>query len=323
MASVAAATMKAVRNERYGPAGDLRLLDVARPTIGNDQLLVRVHAASVNPLDWHLMRGEPYFVRFVMGFRGPKTGGIPGVDAAGTVEKVGADVTEFRPGDDVFGSCNGTFAEYTVGRERNFVAKPESLSFEQAAAIPGAGVTALQAVRDHGGVEAGQNVLINGAAGGVGTFAVQIAKSLGARVTGVCSRQNVELVRSIGADDTVDYTAADFTRTGPYDVIVDNVGNRSLRALRRALTPSGTLVVVGGSMLSKKLPAKVANRFVSEQLKTFIANVKKDDLVALKDLIETGDVRPVVGRTYELNEVPEAIRYVETGHARGKVVVTI
>ena len=323
MAALAATTMKAIRNERYGSAEDLRLLDVTRPTVGGDQVLVRVRAASVNPLDWHLMRGEPYFVRLMMGFRGPKTGGIPGVDAAGTVEAVGTSVTEFRPGDEVFGSCNGTFAEYTVGRERNFVLKPAALSFEQAAAIPGAGVTALQAVRDHGAVASGQEILINGAAGGVGTFAVQIAKSLDARVTGVCSTQNLELVRSIGADDTVDYTADDFTRRGPFDVIVDNVGNRSLRALRRALAPRGTLVVVGGGMFSKKLPAKVMNRFVPEQLDTFIANVKKADMVALKELIEGGQVTPVVGRTYELSDAPEAIRYVETGHARAKVVITV
>jgi NADPH:quinone reductase-like Zn-dependent oxidoreductase len=314
--------MKAIRNQNYGPADDLRLQDVDRPTIEDDQLLVRVQAASVNPYDWHMMRGEPRWARLIVGIRGPKGGGIPGVDAAGTVETVGANVTEFRPGDEVFGSTSGTFAEYTVGRERHFVEKPRNLSFEQAAAIPGAGVTALQAVRDHGAVEAAQHVLINGAAGGVGTFAVQIAKSLGAHVTGVCSTQNVALVRSLGADEVVDYTADDFTRSGPYDVIVDNVGNRSFRALRRALRPTGTLVVVGGG-LSKKGGAKMMNRFVEQRLVSFIATVRKAEMISLKELIEAGEVTPAIDRTYALSEAPEAIRYVETGHARAKVVITV
>jgi NADPH:quinone reductase-like Zn-dependent oxidoreductase len=314
--------MKAVRNQNYGPADDLRLQDVDRPTIEDDQLLVRVQAASVNPYDWHMMRGEPRWARLIVGIRGPKGGGIPGVDAAGTVETVGANVTEFRPGDEVFGSTSGTFAEYTVGRERHFVEKPRNLSFEQAAAIPGAGVTALQAVRDHGAVEAAQHVLINGAAGGVGTFAVQIAKSLGAHVTGVCSTQNVALVRSLGADEVVDYTADDFTRSGPYDVIVDNVGNRSFSALRRALRPTGTLVVVGGG-LSKKGGAKMMNRFVEQRLVSFIATVRKAEMISLKELIEAGEVTPAIDRTYALSEAPEAIRYVETGHARAKVVITV
>jgi NADPH:quinone reductase-like Zn-dependent oxidoreductase len=314
--------MKAVRNQNYGPADDLRLQDVDRPTIEDDQLLVRVQAASVNPYDWHMMRGEPRWARLIVGIRGPKGGGIPGVDAAGTVETVGANVTEFRPGDEVFGSTSATFAEYTVGRERHFVEKPRNLSFEQAAAIPGAGVTALQAVRDHGAVEAAQHVLINGAAGGVGTFAVQIAKSLGAHVTGVCSTQNVALVRSLGADEVVDYTADDFTRSGPYDVIVDNVGNRSFRALRRALRPTGTLVVVGGG-LSKKGGAKMMNRFVEQRLVSFIATVRKAEMISLKELIEAGEVTPAIDRTYALSEAPEAIRYVETGHARAKVVITV
>jgi len=315
-------TMKAVLNREYGPADDLRLQDVARPTIDDDQVLVRVRAASVNPFDWHLMRGEPRVVRLLVGLRRPKGGGIPGVDAAGTVEAVGANVTEFGPGDEVFGSCSATFAEYTIGSERNFVAKPENLSLEQAAAIPGAGVTALQAVRDHGAVEARQRVLINGAAGGVGTFAVQIAKSRGAHVTGVCSTPNLELVRSLGADEVVDYTAEDFTRRGRYDVIIDNVGNHSLRDLRRALAPTGTLVAVGGG-LSKKLRAKLLNRFVDQRLVTFIANVNKADMITLKELIEDGKVAPVIDRTYQLSEAPEAIRYVETGHARAKVIITV
>jgi NADPH:quinone reductase-like Zn-dependent oxidoreductase len=258
----------------------------------------------------------------MMGLRRQKGRGIPGGDAAGTVEAVGANVTEFGPGDEVFGSCNGAFAEYTVGRERNFVAKPKNLSVEQAAAIPCAGVTALQAVRDHGAVQAGQRVLVNGAGGGVGTFAVQIAKAFGAHVTGVCSTGSLELVRSLGADEVVDYTAEDFTRGDRYDVIIDNVGNRSLGALRGALTPAGTLVMVGGG-LSRKLRAKLLNRFVKQRLAGFIAKIVKADMLVLRELSEAGKVAPAVDRTYRLSEAAEAIRYVETGHARGKVVVTV
>jgi NADPH:quinone reductase-like Zn-dependent oxidoreductase len=321
--------MKAIVNARYGPPGDLRLEDVARPTPGDDQVLIRVRAASVNPYDWHMMRGEPYFVRLLVGLRAPQGSGIPGVDAAGIVEAAGASVTEFRPGDEVFGSCSGTLAEFTLARERNVAPKPENLALEEAAALPGAGVTALQAVRDHGAVAAGRRVLINGAAGGVGTFAVQIAKALGARVTGVCSTANVELVRSLGAEDVVDYTRDDFLRTGPYDVIVDNVGNRSLWALRRALSPTGTLVVVGGGGgrvlggLARKLWATQLDRFVHQRVVSFIARVGKADLLALKELVESGEVAPVIGRTYPLHEAPDAIRHLETGHARGKVIVSV
>src|SRR5262249_27486386 len=314
--------MKAIRNPKYGPAENLRLQDVVRPTIEDDQLLVRVKAASVNPYDWHMMRGVARWARLLIGIKGPEGGGIPGDDAAGIVETVGASVTEFRPGDEVFGSTSSTFAEYTVGRERNFVEKPSNLSFEQAAAIPGAGVTALLAVRDRGAVEAGQHVLINGAAGGVGTVAGQIAKSLAARVTPVCSPQNVKLVRSLGADDVVDYMTDDFTRRGPYGVIVDNVGNRSFRALRRALAPTGTLVVVGGG-IKKKGGAKVMNRFVDQRLVTFIATVRKAEMTTLKELIEAGKVTPAIDRTYALSDAPEAIPYVETGHARAKVVIAV
>jgi NADPH:quinone reductase-like Zn-dependent oxidoreductase len=328
--AMTAPTMKAIFNSEYGPPDDLRLCDVARPTIADDQVLVRIRAASVNPFDWHLMRGDPYLVRYFMGLRRPKGGCIPGGDAAGIVEAVGADVTEFAPGHEVVGSCRATFAEYAIGRERNFVAKPRLLGFEEAAAVPGAGVTALEAVRDHGAVKHGQRVLVNGAAGGVGTFAVQIAKALGAHVTGVCSTRNLELVRSLGADDVVDCTATDFTRGGPYDVIIDNVGNRSLWALRRALHPSGTLVAVaggrggrvfGGQM--RKLRVRRLDRFVTQRLVAFQGSIDKADLIALMQLIEAGKVRPVVDRTYPLSEAPEAIRYVETGHARAKVVVTV
>lgn len=314
--------MKAIRNPEYGPPEKLRLQDVERPVIEEDQLLVRVKAASVNPLDWHLVRGRPYFARLFVGVRRPKGSGIPGVDAAGIVEAVGARVTEFAPGDEVFGSCNGTFAEFAVGRERNFVAKPARLGFEEAAALPGAGATALQAVRDHGAVGSGQRVLVNGAAGGVGTFAVQIARSLGAHVTGVCSTSNVDLVRSLGADGVIDYSADDFTRTGPYDVIVDNVGNRTFRALRRTLAPRGTLVAVGGGM-SKKFEARMLDRFVEQRLVSFIASVKKADLVALKELVDAGAVTPAIGRTYPLADAADALAYVETRHARAKVVITV
>ena len=315
-------TMKAILNREYGPPDALRLEDVPRPTIGDDQLLVRVRAASVNPFDWHLMRGKPLFVRLLVGLRRPKGGGLLGVDVAGVVEAVGANVTEFGPGDEVFGSCSATFAEYTVGREDDFVAKPENLTLEEAAALPGAGATALQAVRDHGSVEAGQKVLVNGAAGGVGTFAVQIAKSLGAHVTGVCSTTNLEFVRSLGADEVVDYTVADFTHDLQYDVIIDNVGNRTLRTLRHALAPGGTVVAVGGGM-SRKLGTKLLGRFVEQRLVTFIAKVSKADMVVLKELSEAGKIVPAIGRTYPLSETPDAIRYVETRHARGKVVITV
>jgi NADPH:quinone reductase-like Zn-dependent oxidoreductase len=314
--------MKAILNREYGPPDALRLEDVPRPTIGDDQLLVRVWAASVNPFDWHLMRGKPLFVRLLVGLRRPKGGGLLGVDVAGVVEAVGANVTEFTPGDKVFGSSTATFAEYTVGHEQNFVPSPENLSLEEAAALPGAGATALQAVRDHGGVKAGQKVLVNGAAGGVGSFAVQIAKSLGAHVTGVCSTTNLEFVRSLGADEVVDYTVADFTHDLQYDVIIDNVGNRTLRTLRHALAPGGTVVAVGGGM-SRKLGTKLLARFVEQRLVTFIAKVSKADMVVLKELSEAGKIAPAIGRTYPLSETPDAIRYVETRHARGKVVITV
>jgi NADPH:quinone reductase-like Zn-dependent oxidoreductase len=332
MAAVTATTltMKAILNPEYGPPGELRLRDVPKPTNNVDELLVRVRAASVNPFDWHLMRGDPYLVRLLVGLRRPKGGGLLGVDVAGTVDAVGAHVTEFSPGDEVFGSCRATFAEYTIGREGKLVAKPANLSLEEAAALPGAGVTALQALRAHGGVEAGRRVLVNGAAGGVGTFAVQIAKALGAHVTAVCSTRNIELVRSLGAEDVIDYTTDDFTRGGSYDAIIDNVGNRSLSYLRRALVPNGTLVAVAGGQggrllggLTRKLRVKVLNRFVAERLVTFTASVNKDDLLVLKELVESGHVAPVIDRKYPLGEAAEAIRYVETGHARGKVVITM
>ena len=298
-------------------------------------MLVRVRAASVNPADWHLLRGEPYLVRLVFGLRRPRKI-VPGIDAAGLVEEVGAAVTEFRAGDEVFGGPGGAFAEYCRGGEKDFARKPAGLTFEQAAAVPIAGCTALQGLRDQGKLEPGQTVLVNGAAGGVGTFAVQIAKALGGDVTGVCSTRSVELVRSIGADHVLDYTVEDFARSGRrYDLILHVAGNRSLPDLRRALAPRGTLVLVGGGVgrdagsggllgpMAQSLRAVVLSPFVGQRLRMVAAKVRKEDLVALAELIEAGKVTPVVDRSYPLSEVPQALEYLEAGHARGKVVVTV
>jgi NADPH:quinone reductase-like Zn-dependent oxidoreductase len=327
---MAATMMKAIIQDRYGSPDNLELREIEKPAVGEDGVLVRVRAASVNPADWRPMRGKPYLLRLFVGLRKPKSS-LTGADVAGVVEAVGKDVTKFRPGDDVFGVCPGAFAEYGRGREKNLVPKPASITFEQAAAIPIAGVTALQALRDHGQLQPGQRVLINGAAGGVGTFAVQIAKALGGHVTGVTSGRNVEMVRSLGADQVIDYTQADFARAGErYDLVVDNVGNRALRHLRRALTPKGTLVVVGAKnstwmlrLFSLPIKAKLVSPFVGQRMIFFIAKIRADDLTFLSELIEAGKVSPVIDRTYPLSEVSEAIRYVETLHARAKVVITV
>jgi NADPH:quinone reductase-like Zn-dependent oxidoreductase len=322
--------MKAVRAPEYGPADRLRLLEIAKPVLEPDQILVRIRAASVNPFDWHLMRGDPYVVRLFLGLRRPKDGGRLGVDAAGVVEAVGAAVNEFRPGDEVFGSVDGAFAEYAMRYERHFVHKPANLGVEESAALPAAGVTALQAVRDHGAVAPGHRVLVNGASGGVGTFGVQIAKAHGAYVTGVCSTRNVDLVRSLGADVVLDYTKTDFLQAGPYDVILDNVGNRPLHKLARGLKPGGTLVAVAGGKggrllggMSRKFWAPRLNRLVKPRILTFTARVTKADMLALKQLVESGKVKPVIDRRYRLDEAPDAIRYVESGHARAKVLIVI
>ncbi len=324
-----AAVMKAIVQDRYGSPDVLELRDIDKPEIGDDGILVRVRAASVNAYDWHLMRGEPFPARMENGWRRPRSG-VRGVDLAGHVEAVGRNVTEFRPGDEVIGHRGGSFAEYVHGREQNFVAKPANVTFEQAAAVPVAGLTALQGLRDKGQLQPGQTVLINGASGGVGTFAVQIAKVLGGDVTGVCSTRNMELVRSLGADRVIDYTQEDFTRSGArYDLIFDIAGSRPLRACRRVLAPAGTLVVVGGPSgrwvrpIDRMALAVVLSRFGSGTMLPFLAKHSHPDLVILRDLLEAGKIAPVIDRTYPLHQAPDAVRYVEAGHARGKVVITL
>jgi NADPH:quinone reductase-like Zn-dependent oxidoreductase len=323
--------MKAVVRRCYGPAEVLRLEDIEKPTPKDDEVLVKVRAVAVNPLDWHYMTGTPYVMRIDSGFGRPKSERL-GVDFAGTVEAVGKSVTQFKPGDEVFGAKNGAFAEYVTVREsRGIVLKPAHISFEQAASAPVAAITALQGLRDKGRIRPGQKVLINGASGGVGTFAVQIAKSLGAEVTGVCSTRNVEMVRAIGADHVIDYTREDFTSSGQrYDVIFDNVGNHPLLAYRRVMTPEGVYVMVGGPKKNKWLgpllnavKAPLLAPFVSQEFAVLLAELTKEDLSVLGDLMAGGKVKPVIDRRYTLRETPEALRYLETQRARGKVVITL
>ena len=322
--------MKAIVQDRYGSADVLRLRDIDRPELGNDDVLVRVLAAGVDPGVWHLMTGLPYLVRLGFGLRAPKTP-VRGMDVAGRVEEVGENVTQFEVGDEVFGTCNGSFAEYARATEDKLALKPANLSFEQAAAVPVSACTALHALRDSGEVRAGQKVLIVGASGGVGTFAVQLAKAFGAQVTGVCSTTKLELVRSIGADQVIDYTRDDFSQMGErYDLILDIAGNRSLSLLRSALTPEGTLVIVGGEGggpwlggTDRQIRALILSPFVRHNLRNFISVENKEDLLVLKELIESGKVTPVINRTYPLREAPDAIRYLEDGHARGKVVIKV
>jgi NADPH:quinone reductase-like Zn-dependent oxidoreductase len=323
--------MQAIVRRCYGPADVLRLEDVARPSPANDEVLVRVRAAGINPLDWHYLTGTPYLVRFDSGLGRPTSDRL-GVDFAGTVTAVGRNVTGFRAGDEVFGSRWGAFAEYVAVREdRALVPKPTNMSFEQVAAVPVAAVTALQALRDKGRVRPGQKVLINGASGGVGTFAVQIAKSLGAEVTGVCSTRNVAMVRSLGADHVIDYTQEDFTRSGRrYDVILDAVGNHSLRDIRRALAPAGIHVLVGGPKddpwlgpLLGFMKAPLLSLFVDQQFVVLLAQMNAADLAVLHDLMQDGQVTPIIDRRYGLDEVPDALRYIETQRARGKVVIEV
>lgn len=324
--------MRAVVYTEYGPPEVLRLEEVEKPTPKDDEVLVKVHAAAANPLDWHLMRGTPFFVRFESGFPKPKNT-ILGADIAGRVEAVGSKATQFQPGDEVFGEVSGNglggFAEYVCAREDALALKPSNLSFEEAAAVPVAAVTALQGLRDKGRIRPGQKVLINGASGGVGTFAVQLAKHFGADVTGVCSTRNLDMVSLLGADRVVDYTREDFTRTGqPYDLILDAVGNRSVSDYERALGPQGRCVVVGFTTLSHLLRVASLGAWVSRRGRKKVglmgtAKPNQKDLVFIKELLEAGKVAPVIDRTYPLNETAEAIGYLEEGHARGKVVIDI
>jgi NADPH:quinone reductase-like Zn-dependent oxidoreductase len=324
--------MKAIVQHQYGaPQTVLTLQDIAKRVVKDDEVLVRVHAASVHVGDWILMRGVPYVVRMASGLRKPKNR-VPGTDIAGTVEAVGKDVTQLRPGDEVFGWCTGAFAEYACAGEDHFVLKPANLTFEQAAAVGVSASTALQLLRDQGKVQPGQQVLINGASGGVGTFAVQIAKAFGAEVTGVCGTRNVDLVRSIGADHVIDYTQEDFTRGGQrYDFILDNVGNHSLSDTRRALSPNGRLQSNGGGhadgrwvgALGSVIKVAAVSRFVRQQLGPSVKFPNRADLVVLKGLIEAGKVTPVIDGTYPLSGTPEAIGHVGEGHARGTVVITV
>jgi NADPH:quinone reductase-like Zn-dependent oxidoreductase len=322
--------MKAIVYHNYGSADVLKCEETEKPTPGDNEVLIRVRAASANPLDWHLMRGSPYLLRLGFGLRRPKLTRL-GVDVAGQVEAVGSKVTQFKPGDEVFGSCRGAFAEYCCAAESALVAKPANVTFEQAAAIPVAAFTALQGLRDKGRIQPGHKVLINGAAGGVGTLAVQIARSFGADVTGVCSTRNLDMVRSLGADRVIDYTDEDFTRDGQhYDLIFDCVGNHSLSAIRRVLSPKGVYIGAAGDpngrmivLLTRVIKGIVMSRFASQKLMMVMAKSSKEDLTVMNDLIEAGKVTPVIDRRYNLSEVPEAIRYLEQGHARGKVVITL
>ena len=324
-------TMKAIVFERYGSADVLELREIDVPDVGDDEVLVRIRAAGVNPYDWRVMRADPHLVRLSRGLRRPRSGTVLGSDMAGQVAAVGTNVTRFQPGDEVFAEVDtGGFAEYISFKERTLGLKPANLTFGQAAAVPMAALTALQALRDRGRIQRGQTVLINGASGGIGTFAVQIAKAFGTEVTGVCSTTNMEMVRGIGADHVVDYTREDFADGAQrYDLVLDAVGNRSLSDLRRALLPRGTLVVTGGGggrwlgPATQVIKAIALSPFVSQRLVGVVGTPNSEDLHVLKGLIEAGLVRPVIDRTYPLCEVPAAIRYLEGRHARGKVVITV
>jgi len=324
-------TMRAMVQHEYGEAeAVLRMEQVDRPAVGPGEVLVRVHAAGVDRGAWHLLTGLPYPVRLVAGLRAPRTG-VRGLELAGQVAAVGAEVTRFAVGDEVFGVGEGSFAEYSAAQQDKLAPKPKDLSWEQAAAVGVSACTALQGVRDHGHVQPGQKVLVIGASGGVGTFAVQIAKAYGAEVTGVCSTAKVDLVRSLGADHVIDYTATDVTDgTRPYDVILDIGGNRRLKALRRALTPHGTLVIVGAETggrwlggTDRQLRALALSPFIGQKTGTFISTQSSAELAVLTELIESGKVTPVVDRTYPLAEAPAAIRHLQDGRARGKVVITV
>src|SRR6266540_2589633 len=322
--------MKAIVYHKSGSADVLKLEELEKPVPEDDQILIKVCAASVNPLDYHLLRHA--FLRRIMSARSKVKIARAGRDLAGQVEAVGRKITQFKPGDEVFGACNGSFAEYACARESALARKPTNVSVEQAASVPVAGLTALQGLRDKGQIQPGQKILINGAAGGVGTFAVQIGKAFGAEVTGVCSTRNVEMVRSIGADKVIDYTREDFTSSGEhYDVIFDLVANHSFSEHKRALTPNGIyigagIMGLGGSMirlLSRWIPELVMSPFVSQKFVSFMAKLNQKDLTAIGTLMAAGKVTPVIDRRYSLSEVPDAVRYVEEGHARGKVIIDL
>jgi NADPH:quinone reductase-like Zn-dependent oxidoreductase len=323
--------MKAMTQDRYGSADVLVLDDIAQPDVGEDEVLIRVEAAGVGPDVWHLMTGLPYIVRLMgVGLRKPKAR-VPGWDVAGRVEAVGRAVTQFQPGDEVFGVCRGAFAEYACARAEILAPKPANLSFEQAAAVPVSGCTALRGLRDAGGIQAGQTALIIGASGGVGTFAVQLAKLFGAHVTGVCSTTKMDLVRSLGADHVIDYTREDFADGRQrYDLILDTAGRRSLSHLRRALAARGTLVIVGGEGggrwtggFERQLRAALLSPFVGQRLRSLASTERQQDLRFMKDVIEAGKVTPVVNRTYPLAEAAKALSDADEGHGRGKVVITV
>jgi NADPH:quinone reductase-like Zn-dependent oxidoreductase len=323
--------MKAIVRDTYGSPDVLELRDIDKPEIGDDEVLVRVHAAGVDRGVWHVMTGLPYPIRLAgYGLRVPKNP-IIGSDVAGVVEVLGKNVSRFQPGDEVFGIGKGSYAEYVCAREDKLAHKPANLTSEQAAVVAISGLTALQGLRDHGRLEPEQKVLVIGASGGVGTFAVQLAKAFGAHVTGVCSTTKVDMVRSIGADHVIDYTREDFAEGDQrYDLILDIGGNSSLSRLRRALTPQGTLVITGGEGggrwlggTDRQIRALVLSPFVGQKLGTFVSSENHEDMIVLKELIEAGKVAPVIDRTYPLSEVPEAIRYLEEGHAQGKVVITV
>jgi NADPH:quinone reductase-like Zn-dependent oxidoreductase len=317
--------MKAMVLKQYGSPDVLEIGDIDRPAVKKNEVLVRVHAAALHRGDCYVMRGKPFAVRMVVGLTKPRKNFVLGFDAAGRVEEVGGGVTRFRPGDEVFGSCDGACAQYARGAEDKFVMKPADLTFEQAAAVPTSALAALQGLRDAGQLKPGQKVLINGASGGVGTYAVQIAKSMGAEVTGVCGTANVDMVLSIGADSVIDYTREDFTRGGPrYDLILDNVANHPMADCRRALTPRGTYISNGGgSGMSRVFKAFFLSLFVRRQGRPYISTPKREDLMILKELLEGGKITPVLDRTFPLSDVPDALRYLEKGHAKGKIVITM
>jgi NADPH:quinone reductase-like Zn-dependent oxidoreductase len=319
--------MKAIVYYNYGPPDVLKCEEIEKPAIGDHGVLIKVHAASVNPLDWRLMRGKPLFVRLMIGGLGKPKITRPGVDVAGQVEAVGRSVTQFKPGDQVFGGCRGTFAEYVCADEDKLALKPANLSFEDAAAVPVAAISALQGLREKGRIQRGHKVLVDGASGGVGTFAVQIAKSFGAEVTAVCSTRNVDTARSIGADHVIDYTREDFTQSGQrYDLILAANAYHSIFDYRRALSQDGIYVMAGGGgaqIVQTMLLGPLLSLMGSKKMRFFLANINKKDLVFLKDLLEAGRVVPVIDRRYPLSDVAEAFRYLEEGHAQGKVVVTV